>query len=40
NMEEYLLKASFNNKEVDSDSSQESYIGIAMEYHENAFMFD
>ncbi|CAG8826053.1 22026_t:CDS:1, partial [Gigaspora margarita] len=39
-MEEYLLKASFDNKEVDSDFSQESDIDIAIKYYEKAFMFD
>ncbi|CAG8754279.1 5147_t:CDS:1, partial [Cetraspora pellucida] len=35
NMEEFLLKASF-----DSDSSQESKVGIATEHDEKVFMFD
>ncbi|CAG8818073.1 31835_t:CDS:1, partial [Gigaspora margarita] len=40
NMEEYLLKDSFDNKDVDSDSSQGSDASIATEYQEEAFIFD
>ncbi|RIB16293.1 hypothetical protein C2G38_2190375 [Gigaspora rosea] len=39
-MEVFLFKASFDNEKANSDHSQGSSIGIAAEYHEEAFMFD
>ncbi|CAG8770234.1 24958_t:CDS:2, partial [Gigaspora margarita] len=38
--EEFVLKASFDDDEVNSDCSQGSSINIAAEHHEEAFMFD
>ncbi|CAG8755060.1 2453_t:CDS:1, partial [Cetraspora pellucida] len=39
-MKEYLLKFSFNNEEVNSDSSQESRIDIAAKNYKETFAFD
>ncbi|CAG8578796.1 15528_t:CDS:2 [Cetraspora pellucida] len=39
-MEEYLFKSSFDNEEVNSDSSQEFSVDIAAENYEETFAFD
>ncbi|CAG8772372.1 32610_t:CDS:2 [Gigaspora margarita] len=39
-MEEFVLKASFDDEEANNDSNQMSGISIVAEHHEEAFMSD